>query len=369
MKKVLIISGALDRGGVERIVIDTAIALKKKNKYQPIVCYLSGSGELTTELSGAGIEFYGLNNEKLGKNIVGTVLRLRKLIKQCEPNIIHTHQLASDFYASMGSVGLNIPIVSHIHNPRGTRFRENVRRILNKYFIDAFIASIEEKAEELISVLPQKRGRVFILHNAVNTKKFSMQKTFNKNDSKKTLGFPERSIVIGAFGRFVHEKGYDILLGAFETVSKQIEDSYLLLVGDGPEMSELKRMAQQLKIETRVKFLGHRNNIVQLISTTDIVVISSRIESFSLVAIEAMSLGIPVIISNTLSSKEIFSSATIISELSPEALSKNIVSLLRDYNKMEELKNKGKKLVAERFTIEHYVKELEEIYNKILNDI
>jgi glycosyltransferase involved in cell wall biosynthesis len=145
MKKVLIITGTLSFGGVERVVKDTAIALSKSSKYQPIVCSLLGGNALDNELKDAGIQYYCLNFYST-KNIVPNLLKVRKLIKQCRPDIIHTHQFASDFYGAIGSIGLHIPVISHLHNPQAeSASRRIVRRILNHCFINAFIAVVEEK--------------------------------------------------------------------------------------------------------------------------------------------------------------------------------------------------------------------------------
>jgi len=358
MKKVLIITGTLEYGGVQRLIVDTAKSLLKNENYYPIIYSLLNKSGLENELINSSVEYHSLNFKNL-KNVIGNIMTMRKIIKNIQPNIIHTHQFASDFYGSLGALGLNIPIVSHIHNPRGSLSRKITRLILNRFFIDYFITTIEGK---------KRNSKCFILHNAIDPKNLILPENFSRSDYLKQFSIPENSQIIGSVGRLIPEKGYDFLLPAFKQVLDKIPNLFLILIGDGPEMEKLKNLATHLGAANRVIFTGYRKDIAALISILNVFVVSSRIESFSLVALEAMYLGIPVIITNKLLSKDIFSPAALVTNCSIEGLRHEIITLLNNQKQIEELIIKGKELVKRQFDINSYTIKLESIYNEILNN-
>jgi glycosyltransferase involved in cell wall biosynthesis len=367
MKKVLIITGTLKFGGVERLIIDTAKALKTKGSYYPVVCSLLEGGELENELKNSNIEYYSLKFKNL-KNIIGNLLKIRKLIKKSQPNIIHTHQFASDFYGVIGSMGLNISVVCHLHNPQMEKWsRKIIRYILSRWFIDGFIAVVDEKAELLKKSIPSIENKIFILYNAINPENFHLPADFNHLAFKKQLSIPEQGLIIGSVGRLSPEKGYDLLLLAFKEILEKAPYSFLILVGDGPEKENLINLAKKLKIDERVIFAGYQKEIIKFLTIFDIFVVSSKIESFSITSLEAMYCGLPVIITDRLSSKDILSRAAMVVPCSVEGIQDGIVKLINDEKLRKEMSEKGKLLVEKEFSIGSYISKLENIYDLILN--
>lgn len=142
---------------------------------------------------------------------------------------------------------------------------------------------------------------------------------------------PEQKLVL-AVGRLVPEKGFDILLEAWKTI-----DAKLLIAGEGPEQQKLQRFIDQHEgMSKRVKLLGHRNDIPDLIHLADLVVISSRREGFSYVFAEALLLQTPVIASNVPIANEVLSDEFIVPTESAKALAALIT---RSLAKGDKLKN------------------------------
>lgn len=371
--KVLIVTATLNFGGAERTVVDTAKALVKNKHYYPIVCSLLGGGEMQKELEGAGVEYHSLNLKSL-KNVLGNIIQVRRLIKSCRPDIIHTHQSASDFYGSVGALGLHIPVISHIQNPDMPQpfSRKIIRFLISLWLIDAFIAVVEEKAESLKQMIPSAANKLYILYNTVDPKNLALPKNFDKSSYRVKLSIPKENFVVGSVGRLSWEKGYDLLLQAFAKITKaknqEIKKSNLTLVivGNGPEAKKLKDLAQKLEIENQVIFTGYRKDTAVLMSLFDVFVISSKLESFPLVSLEAMYLGIPVIITDRLSSKDVLSQATLVVPCSTLGLKDGIISLLENKKLRSEMSAKGRKMIEEGFTIDAYIAKLEKIYDAVL---
>lgn len=362
MKKVLIITNTLDFGGVERLVVDTSKTLESRGIYHPILCGLLEKNVFKDELGQLNIESCTVNIHKIG-DIIPNLFKIRKLIKRLKPDIIHTHQFASDFYGTIGSLGLRIPVVSHLHNPQMESFsRRLMKFILSIFFIKAFIAVIEEKADLLRKWFPS--AKVFVLHNAINPSK--LLKTKTRRDILDELKIADGSFIIGSVGRFSIEKGYDLLIEAFSLVIKNKNNVVLLLVGDGPEMKKLRGLSKTLGIEDKVIFTGFTKNIANVSSIFNVFVISSRIDSFPIVSIEAMYLEIPVIITDKLSSKDVLSASALVVPCSADGIKEGIINLYKNAELRKSMSIKGLKMVKDNFLMENYVVKLETIYNSII---
>jgi glycosyltransferase involved in cell wall biosynthesis len=368
-KKALIITTTLDFGGAERTVVDASKALFKSEKYHPIICSLFGRGDMRKEIEDAGIEHHPLNFKSI-KNVVPNLISIRRLIKKIQPDIIHTHQFASDFYGSIGAIGLNIPIVSHIQNPDMPQpfSRKIIRFFTSLWLIDHFIAVVEEKTESLLKMIPSAVKRISILHNAVDPKNLTLPKEFSKSKMKSELKIPENNFVIGSVGRMVWEKGYDLLLSAFKKIFEKNPNSSLVLVGDGPELKNLKDMAEKLNISGKVIFAGYQKNTAEWMSLFDIFVVSSKMEAFPLVSLEAMHIGIPLIITDIVSSKKILSRAAMVVPCSEKGIKEGIEKIMENPKLREKMSKNEKKISKEEFSMDSYAEKLEKIYDKILDE-
>jgi len=110
--------------------------------------------------------------------------------------------------------------------------------------------------------------------------------------------FGKREKTIVSAGRFVEQKGFDILIKAFSYINNLYPDYELYIYGDGPLRKKYKKIIDQLDIEKNVFLPGYKDNLALLIRKAGIFVLPSRFEGIPNVLIEAMSLGIPTISTN-----------------------------------------------------------------------
>lgn len=113
-------------------------------------------------------------------------------------------------------------------------------------------------------------------------------------------GVTSNPFVIGCVGRMSEEKNQQFLLHVFASVLNIKPDSVLILVGDGPEKSRLEELALTLKISGRVIFTGVRTDIPMLLNAFDVFVMPSIFEGFPIAGIEALSNGLPLVLSDTI---------------------------------------------------------------------
>lgn len=113
-------------------------------------------------------------------------------------------------------------------------------------------------------------------------------------------------------GRVAHEKNIDFLLRVFQRTLQQMPNAWLLIVGEGPAVSHLHRLAQQLEIKHAVKFIGYLDRdstLLDCYSAGDVFVFASRTETQGLVLLEAMAQGTPVLSTAHMGTRDILEGA------------------------------------------------------------
>lgn len=136
--------------------------------------------------------------------------------------------------------------------------------------------------------------------------KFDEQK---RRLARKKLEIQENAFVVGNIGRFTDQKNHSKLLDIFEKILKLNETSYLLLVGEGENKEKIKLKAEKLGITNKVKFLGNRNDIPELLMCMDAFVMPSLYEGLPIAAVEAQASGVRTFLSDTISKETELGSA------------------------------------------------------------
>ncbi len=135
-----------------------------------------------------------------------------------------------------------------------------------------------------------------IINNAIDVKKYTYD--LNVRDKmRKSLGI-DGKFVIGHVGRFFYPKNHSYLIDIFARLINKEPDPVLLLVGDGIDMEKMQIKVSEIGIADKVKFLGIRSDIAELMQAMDVFVFPSLYEGLPLTLVEAQSAGLPCIISD-----------------------------------------------------------------------
>lgn len=144
----------------------------------------------------------------------------------------------------------------------------------------------ERMREPLSRIYP--RGSVEIIANGVALDRCAVDRA----KARRILGLSDRDLVIGAVGRLEQVKGHDLLIEAAASVTPE---PLLCIVGDGSRRSDLEQLARSVVIADRVRFLGHRDDVDQILPAFDVLCQPSRAEGLPLAVLEAQACGVPVV--------------------------------------------------------------------------
>lgn len=228
------------------------------------------------------------------------IYNVRKLLKKINPDILHVHQVWID-----GIIGAFSGFHPFIITPWGSDILLNSKFIFKRFFIkyalsktDLITCDAEHMKLELIKLRVDEK-KIRIIYFGTDVDKFRPKD--NKDESKEKLGLLDQQVLISLRGL---KQIYDVqtLIKAIPYVLNKKNDIKLLIVGNGPEENNLKKLTYSLKLSDYIVFLGIIQNeyLPDYLSTADIY-ISTSLSDAGLAAstAEAMSCGLPVIVTSS----------------------------------------------------------------------
>jgi len=214
---------------------------------------------------------------------------LRGVISRLSPSIVHTHGYRADIVGGIAARRCRVPVVSTVHGFTGGSWRNRMNEKLQLLALRRCSATIavSRPLVERLTAAGVSPPRIYLVPNAIAT-----PTSLSRVEARRKLGLSETQPVAGWVGRLSHEKGPDVMLKA---LALSDSDWQLSIIGDGPERSSLRRLADEEGIASRATFHGEVANAASFMNAFDALVISSRTEGTPISLLEAMSLGVPIV--------------------------------------------------------------------------
>lgn len=286
---------------------------------------------------------------------------------------IHQYGLHAALVIAIGKV-LRRPVLLKLTNTSSTGIEKVVENNrfpkISRWLhlrVSAIIALTSETAKEANSFgIPPKR--IHILGNGIDINKFRPQSSKQQLLLKKKFGLENKQIVIFV-GRLSEQKDVKLLLKSWaESIAKINQDWILVLIGFGPLQSELEKYANQLGINKRVKFVGMQKNVEEWLSGSDIFIQSSRREGLSNTMLEAMSSGLPVIVTQVSGTTEIVkeTGAGIVVPIGDaNSLANAIIKMISSDLLRQQKGAISRKVIEEKFSISKVALSHEKLYESL----
>lgn len=282
-------------------------------------------------------------------------LRLYMLCRSLKPVLINLHfPLESAYYVLPLVKLLKIPLVVNIHGMEIDGYEDHgiFRRFPVKHALstaDMVLSNSYQLLKKACNIVPFIQEHSFVVGNGIDLN------FFKENIIKGTLEEPVfKSKYILALGRFVHKKGFDILIEAFSKLNPFEIDAKLIIAGDGSLRGEYEKKVKELCLKERVVIWrrAEKDEVPVLMAGAEILVIPSREEPFGIVVLEGLASRVPIIAARTGGIPEIVEdgfTALLFNKESSEELSHLIKKLYNDEGLKTALVEAGYKLVTEKF--------------------
>jgi glycosyltransferase involved in cell wall biosynthesis len=305
-------------------------------------------------------------------------------LKEISPDIIH----CQSYYTFITIQGIKfakkhgLPVFVHYHGGSPKSF---LRELWDKFYlshylkkIDALITPSHSTWDYFIKELSLDPNKFVIIPNCVDTDRF---RPLNSDHIKEKFGFEDKTILM-VISRLLRSKGIDILIKAFDSLTKKYNDLLLLIGGCGPYEKNLKNLVKSLNISDRVKFLGFvpDDKLVEYYNLADIFILPSLgtygkkkfySEAFGIVLIEAMACGIPVITADVPGCNEVVKNGInglLAHPDSPEDLAEKIEMYLNDTQLIKKYGKKAREDVIENYSWDVIVTKMVNLYNNCLTN-
>lgn len=323
----------LNRGGLERVVIELAKAQRAAGHDVQVVC-LYDRGGLAGELDAAGIPVRAIG--KRDGIDLRALWRLRRAIGRHGTQVLHSHNSIPHYYAVFATLGRRFRrVVNTRHgmgdiNPSSRRewlFRQSMR------WTDVAATVCEAARTRLAEIAAAPPEKLRAVPNGIHVERFRAAGHGSRARLVAGLGLPPGTHLVGFVGRLNWAKDLTTLVRAFALVAARRDDVALVLVGDGEEREALAGEVARAGLGDRVRLLGDRSDVPDLLSGFDLFAMSSISEGYSIALLEACASGLPVVATDVGGNREIVRDGhhgLLVPARDPDALATALVALLAD---------------------------------------
>lgn len=361
--KVLQIITSLNTGGAEKLIIDTVPLYQQKGIKMDVLSLKKNKTPFWNQLEKNSIgKIIGLTTDSVYNPLL--VFKIIPYLKKYD--LIHAHLFPVLYWVVLAK-WISFSKTKIVYTEHNTNNKRREKKLFQK--IDRIIYSglhqiitisleVDNKLKEH---LKGKEKDIELIHNGVDVERYA-----NAQALSKTEFFSKEDFILIQVSSFREQKDQPTLIKSLNFLPNNIK---LLLVGDGHLKINCEKLVNDLNLQNRVKFLGIRTDIPELLKTADIVLLSSIYEGLSLSSIEGMA-SKPFIASDVPGLREIVKDyGLLFQQGNPEELANHILSLYNDKTFYNKIANQCLER-AQEFDIHKMVERYVEVYkNKTLKNL
>jgi glycosyltransferase involved in cell wall biosynthesis len=303
------------------------------------------------------------------------LLQLWRLIRRRRYDVIHGHSSKGGFLARVAGWLTGTPSIYTANALYFLRLPPGARRMLYTglerlagHVTTRFVAVSESEAEVAIRERLVARRKVVVIPNGVEAEAFN-RPAHARAHIRAELQIPLDAVVIGTAARLTAQKDPECLVRAVrEVVGRTRREVFLVWAGDGELGADVRRVVAECGLEHRCRFLGTRRDVRAVMCAFDVVALTSRYEGLPYVLLEAMALGLPVVATDVVGSRDVVEhevNGYLVPPESPAAVADALLALVNSDTRRAELGERGRRMAAERYTLESMTRRLEALYTEL----
>lgn len=315
--------------------------------------------------------------------------KLKDIIKDFQPDIVHTHASKAGTLGRMAAYKCKVPVIIHtfhghvFHSYFGktkTIFYKNIERYLAKKSTKIIAISEIQKNELTQQHKICKKNKVAVVPLGFDLGRFQENYETKRNDFRKHYLLEEDEIAIGIIGRLVPIKNHRLFLEAINQVLKKTTKKVrVFIIGDGEEKENLIQYCQELNLDATafnqqakkatITFTSWVKNVDWANAGLDIIALSSLNEGTPVSLIEAQAANNPIVTTNVGGVENVVlkdKTGFIVPSENVNAFSEALLKLVENDALRKQMSEKGWEFVKEKFHYERLINDMRELYFSLL---
>jgi glycosyltransferase involved in cell wall biosynthesis len=356
--KIVHVVYSLEIGGAE-ILVAQLCRLQRSNGHDVSICVYTSLGPLLEVLRAEGFHVHVIGQGPVAR----TAMRFFRVFRNIRPDVVHCHNPAPTLQAAMAARLAGVTtIVSTRHSLVAPPFdtRAEITYNLISLFCDWVVAICDATRENLRHTPLAQRNRITRVYNGVD-----------RLEPAPPEDHPEkRGFTLLFVGRLAEIKDLPTMVKAVTLAIPRVPNLHLWIVGHGIMREPLEALTNELGIADNVTFWGERLDIAHFFSAADIYTMSSISEGLPMSLLQAMSVGLPAVVTNVGGMAEVVRNAhcgltTPVGD--PAAMAEAIIQLASHSDRMAVFSSNAKTAYDEHFTLEQMDSEYMALYRKPRN--
>lgn len=363
----------LDMGGAERHVVTMTPALDAERFYVTVHC-LSHEGTLAADVGATGVRVR--SHETRGRRAAPALaaFRLWRCFQSAKPDVVVTSGFRAGvlgrLVARAAGVDATLSWKHNIGHLGAVGIKERWSERLLKRWTTRYVGVCHSQLRYLVDEIGLDPERIGVVHNSV---KIHLPR--RGPDQPPTLSAIDVRVdrpVIGVVAMLRREKDHPTVLRALAELAQRGVGATLVVVGDGPERSNLVALSRSLGVEQQVKMLGQRDDVAELLPLFDVLVLASyTVECFPYAVLEAMAAGVPVVATAVGGLPEMIEDGVtglLVPPRAPIALADALGCLLGDQPRARRIGMAGRRALESRWPFDSSVSKIEEELSRVVVD-
>jgi glycosyltransferase involved in cell wall biosynthesis len=302
------------------------------------------------------------------------LIKLVRIFRDLRPDLVHTHMAKAGALGRAAARLSGVPISVHTFHghvlegyfhPAVAQMFCWIERGLGRG-TDRIVTISPRLREDILAMGIGRPERTEVIPLGLDLARFHAVPSARL---RQALGLPGDTPLLGIVGRLVPIKDHPTLFQAMGLLEASVDAPHLVVVGDGERREELQRLAHDLRLDTRIHFLGWREDLEAILGELDVVICCSRNEGTPLALIEAMAVGVPVLstdvggVGDVVSHRE---TGWLVPPGDPSALAQAIRDLMAAPALRARLAEAARAAALERYGLEKLIRRTQEMYTSLL---
>ena len=353
--RILHIVNRLSEGGVESFLLQLLPRLQQNGLKVELLVLDKHATLLASVFAEKGIKVYVSHYGSVYNPM--QIFAIRKYLPAFD--VVHVHLWPAQLYVSIAKTitNANAKLVTTEHCNFNKRRAYSFYRPIEQWMYrnyDAIVGCGVASRNNLIEWIGDS-DRIISISNGIDIQKFKNIQGYSKD----VLGLPSNAYIVVMVARFFKQKDHATLIRALLYLPKNV---YVLFVGSGSTMPQCEALARNSGLTERVRFLGKRADVAEIIQSSDVCVLSTHYEGLPISVIEYMASGKPVIASDVDGMSELIADKKLLFPVGNSLELADRILMLMDNHKYAEVTASENREYAYNYSIEAMVSHYMEIY-------